>query len=434
LNAVRYSGDFSIARFAMRKLRVVMIILAVLVPILIPVFTYADSQVKEGKIEWFIDDVNRLNKAEDYNANIASVWPGEKIHEGGYVIPGSMLQLHYRSLFNHYLTMLLYSPDGQITPLFVNEFNRFIPTETPILKYDLSVPPIEGRGAVMLIASKNKLDREMIASVAKNPDKGEFPKDIASVSFCHFYAVDYVNTMVKEVPQYGEGQSYGAQGPGSGGGGGGYNAPVYNQGYYQGGANQLYGATPIQQMGPTYYFYPSGWVSKNYYPYPYYYPYYYYRPGYYGNPNQYRYLPPGYRYYVNPYGNGVRTNLYDFIVEGNFDYGQIVLSENGFLGGKFFVDGNNPAPDGLTFRFPSKNIWEHEGPDGSWTYYMPDDFEFLMNGQPLQIYGGGQYDPFLSIPLQGFLMNGLNEFRLLPKANDNYYGIGPIEIAVDLKF
>jgi hypothetical protein len=423
----------------MGKLRVVLIILAVLVPILLPAFSYAEEKVKEGKIEWFIDDVNRLNKAEDFRSDVSSVWPGEKIHEGGYVLPGSVLQLHYRSHFNMYLTMLQYSPDGQIIPLFVNDFNRFIPTETPILKYDLKIPPIEGRGAVMLIASKYKLGRDEIAQVAKNPDDIKYPDRVASVSFCHYYSVDYVNTMIKGVPQYGEGQgqAYGQQGGGAGGGG--YNQPIYNQGYNQGGVNPQQGPygpqpIPLQQMGPTYYFYPSGWVSKNYYPYPYYYPYYYYRPGFYGNPNQYRYLPPGYKYYVNPSGNGVKTNLYDFIVEGNFDYGQIVLGQDGFLGGKFFIDGNNPAPDGLTFRFPSKNIWEHEGPDGSWTYYMPDDFQFLMNGQPLPIYGGGQYDPFLSIPLQGFLINGLNEFKLLPKANDNYYGIGPIEISADIKF
>lgn len=435
----------------MKYLRILMIALIILIPLAMTGTASASNDIRDGKIEWFLDDVNRLDNAEDFNTEIASVWPGEKIPVGGYLLPGSQLTLHYRSQFYKHLSMLAYSPDGQIMTLFTNKYMHMVPTKNPIHKYKLTLPPVEGRGSVILIAGRSPLDKQIIAQVAKNPDADTLPSGVESVSFCHFFIKDYVNTMTPDAPysnhdgyntpnQGGQGNVQGGNPPGA------YNQKryYYNSPNYYNGNNRNYappaqqslgikGAVPLSDLGPTYYFYPNGYISQNYNPYPYYFPYYYNRPMYYGYPGGTPYMPHGQRYYIVPGVNGVRTNLQDFVFNANTNYGSFTFGEDGYLGGKFYFDGNNPAPNGMTFRFPSTNTWEHEGPDGSWTRQMPSDFDFYLNGQIVPIYGGGN-DPFISIPLQGFLMNGLNEFRLLPSSNPNMHGIGPIEILVDINF
>jgi hypothetical protein len=436
----------------MKILRQLCILVLIFLPVVLTNMAFAADNSNSGKTEYFLDNIERLNNTKDFHPEVASVWPAEKIPSGGYVLPGSHLLLHYRSLYFKYLTMVMYSPDGQITPLFVNEYNYSSPVKTPILKEKIQVAPIEGRSAVMLIASNQKLEREKIEEVAKNPDADKFPENVESVSFCHFFIKDYYRAMSE-----GQGQNFqppagqynapdGHRG-GSGGrmhsrGGGGYNQGYNEPMYYPNGGfaspNQgQYGPEPIplSKMGSTYYFYPNGQVSQNYNPY-YYYPYYYNRPMYYGYPGDmhYNYNPQGQRYYIIPDANGARTNLQDFIFEANTNYGSFLFGENGFLGGKFYFDGKNPATNGMVFRFPVKSTWEHEGPDGSWTKEVPSDFDFYLNGRLLPIYGGQMGDPFVSIPMQGFLINGLNEFKLLPRSNENYYGIGPIEITWDLNF
>lgn len=433
----------------MKYLRILMIALVVLIPLTMTGIVSAQDNFRDGKIEWFIDDINRLDNAEDFHSDIASVWPGEKIPDSGYLLPGSQLMLQYRGEPFKHLTMLAYSPDGQIIPLFVNKYMHRIPTKNPNYKYKFNLPPVEGRGAVVLIAGNKKLDKETVGQVVKNPDADSFPDGVDSVTFCHFLIKDYVNSGAPDMP-YSNHEGYntpyqGQQGYNQGNVPGAYNQKryYYSSPNYYNGNNRSYrspqqdlgikGAIPLSDLGPTYYFYPNGYISKEYNPHPYYFPYYYNRPMYYGYPGGQQYSPQGQRYYIIPGDNGVRTNLQDFIFNANCDYGSFTFGEDGYLGGKFFFDGSNPSRDGMTFRFPSTNTWEHEGPDGSWTRQMPSDFDFYLNGQIVPIYGGGN-DPFISIPLQGFLMNGLNEFRLLPSSNPNIYGIGPIEIIMDVNF
>ena len=428
----------------MKVFRIIIIAMVALIPLVSAGFAVATEDIREGKIEWFIDDVERLNSAEDYRPDIASVWPGEKIPDGGYLLPGSMLTLHYKSAFYKNLSMLTYSPDGQIIPLFINKYMHMIPTKSPINKYKFNVPPVQGRGGVILIASKRKLSREVIAQVAKNPDAETYPPDVESVTFTHFIIVDYVNTVTPNVP-YNRQTGYNTPD------GGGHSQPPirqtgsYNQPmYYYSGPNYGYAPSnigpqgihsiPISEMGSTYYFYPNGSVSENYYPPDYYNPYYHSRPMYYGTPGNMNYAPPGQRYYIIPSQDGIHTNLQDFVINANFDYGSFTFGEDGYLGGSFYFDGSNPSPDGLTFRFPAKSTWEHEGPDGHWIREVPNDFSFYLNGNQIPIQQGYGQNPYYSIPLTGFLMDGLNEFRLLPRSNQNIYGIGPIEISTDINW
>jgi hypothetical protein len=413
-------------------------------------YLLAASDLEEGKIEWFLDDIARLDKASDFRPDVARVWPAEEFKDGGYVLPGSFLKLNYRTKFFTYVNLLLYSPDGQIIPLVTNRFNSLDVGKDTFQSYKLQAPPVPGRAAVIMIASKNKMTHDEVGEIVKNPDVKKYSPNIQAVSFCQFIVQDYAAAMEEANRQGNYGGGYNSPDMGgnpsySQGGGnsqGNYNQPVYYPGSYGIPEAQPGGGfkpIPINQLGQTYYFYPNGYISRNYNPYTYKYPYYYYRPMYYGFPDQMYYVPQGQRYYVIPNANGVRTNLQDFIFDANFNYGGFTFGSDGFLGGRFYVDGKNPA-SGMSLRFPVRNEWSHEGPDGNWTYDMPSnfdlskDFQFFLNGQRLPIYGGTAENPFISIPLQGFLLNGLNEFRLLPQSNPNMYGIGPIEISGDIRF